>query len=116
MEDLIGVGGWVFPISHTEVSDSLKVQKMSPIKRILLNVVATYGRSLCALIVGLFTARWALLALGQIDYGLLGLTGGLVVFVAFFNNLFAPASLRAVALCGTGLVRRRTGRHGKHLQ
>ena len=71
---------------------------MSPSKRILLNVIATYGRSLYALVVGLFTARWALLALGQVDYGLLGLIGGLAMFVAFFNNLLAQAIMRFYAV------------------
>ena len=37
---------------------------MSPNKRIFLNIVATYGRSLFALVLGLFTARWVLEALG----------------------------------------------------
>ena len=71
---------------------------MSPSKRIFLNVVATYGRSLYALVLGLFTARWALLALGQVDYGLLGLIGGLASFVAFFNNLLAQAIMRFYAV------------------
>lgn len=35
---------------------------MTANKRIALNVVATYGRSLYALVLGLFTARWALAA------------------------------------------------------
>lgn len=56
---------------------------MSPNRRIFLNIVATYGRSLYALVLGLFTARWALKALGQVDYGLWGLVGGLVGFVSF---------------------------------
>lgn len=31
---------------------------MSPNRRIFLNIIATYGRSLYALVLGLFTARW----------------------------------------------------------
>ena len=60
---------------------------MSPNRRIFLNIVATYGRSLYALALGLFTARWALIALGQIDYGLFGLVGGLIAFVGFMNSI-----------------------------
>lgn len=41
---------------------------MSPNRRIFLNIVATYGRSLYALVIGLFTARWALWVFGQVDY------------------------------------------------
>ena len=36
---------------------------MSPNRRILLNIVATYGRSLYALVCGLFISRWVLAAL-----------------------------------------------------
>lgn len=35
---------------------------MSPNKRIFLNIVATYGRSLYMLVRGLFIARWVLAA------------------------------------------------------
>ena len=64
---------------------------MTKNRRIFLNIVATYGRSLYALAIGLFTARWALMALGETDYGLYGVIGGLVGFVAFFNSLLAGA-------------------------
>lgn len=55
--------------------------------RILLNIAATYGRSLYALALGLFTARWALEALGRVDYGLMGVVGGLAAFISFLNSL-----------------------------
>ena len=37
---------------------------MSPNRRIILNILATYGRSLYALVCGLFISRWVLAALG----------------------------------------------------
>ena len=43
---------------------------MTENRRIALNIAATYGRSLFALACGLFTGRWVLLSLGQVDYGL----------------------------------------------
>lgn len=52
---------------------------MTQNQRIFLNVVATYGRSLYALVVGLFSSRWVLMSLGQTDYGLYGVVGGLTV-------------------------------------
>ena len=55
---------------------------ISPNKRIFLNIVATYGRSLFALVCGLFLARWVLEALGQEDFGLYGVVGGLVTFIS----------------------------------
>lgn len=60
---------------------------MTPNRRIFLNIIATYARSLYALVLGLFTARWALAALGQVDYGLMGVVGGLVLFISFLNNI-----------------------------
>ena len=71
---------------------------MSPNKRIFLNIIATYGRSLYALVCGLFTARWLLQALGQVDYGLYGVVGGLTAFIAFFNGLLATAVGRFYAV------------------
>ena len=54
---------------------------MSPNRRILLNIAATYGRSLYALVCGLFISRWVLAALGKADFGVYGLVGGMTVIV-----------------------------------
>lgn len=62
--------------------------------RIVWNVLATYGRSLFALIVGLFCGRWVLMALGPTDLGLSGVVGGLIGFFAVFNSLLASANTR----------------------
>ena len=70
---------------------------MSPNRRIFLNFVATYGRSLYVIAVGLFCGRWTLMALGEVDYGLLGLVGGLIGFISFFNSLMATAVGRFLA-------------------
>ena len=60
-------------------------------RRIAINMLATYGRSLYALVLGLLCGRWALMALGQTDFGLVGLIGGLTAFVAFLNSILAAA-------------------------
>ena len=70
---------------------------MTPNRRIFLNVVATYGRSLFALICGLFSGRWVLMSLGVTDYGLYGLIGGMTVFIVFINNLLGGALARFYA-------------------
>lgn len=44
---------------------------MTQDRRIELNIVATYGRSLHALVIGLFCGRRALMVLGQMDCGLM---------------------------------------------
>ena len=67
-------------------------------KRIFVNIVATYGRSLFTLVCGLFTARWVLMALGQEDFGLYGVIGGLVVFIGFANNLLGSSLGRFYAV------------------
>lgn len=64
---------------------------MSPSKRILINVIATYGRSLYAMVCGLVASRWALSILGDVNYGLYGVIGSLTLFVSFINTLMASA-------------------------
>ena len=71
---------------------------MSPNRRIFLNIVATYGRSLYALAIGLFTARWTLHALGSVDYGLYGVIGGLTAFITYFNGILGGAIGRFYAV------------------
>ena len=72
---------------------------MSPNKRIFLNIVATYGRSLFALACGIFSMRWVLAALGQEDFGLYGVVGGLALFIGFLNQLLSAALSRFYAVC-----------------
>lgn len=64
---------------------------MTANRRIFLNIVATYGRSLYALIIGLFCGRWTLMALGEVDYGLIGVVGGLMSFVMFATWMLGAA-------------------------
>ena len=45
----------------------------------MLNIVATYGRSLYALVCGLFISRWVLAALGKTDFGVCGVVVGMMV-------------------------------------
>lgn len=62
---------------------------MTENRRIALNALATDGRSLFTLACSLFTSRWILMALGHSDYGLFGVVGGLMAFIAFFNSSFS---------------------------
>lgn len=71
---------------------------MTPNRRIFLNIIATYGRSLYALALGLLTARWALETLEVSDYGIIGVVGGLVGFISFFNGILASAVGRFYAI------------------
>lgn len=71
---------------------------MTQNRRIVLNILATYGRSVFALVCGLFSARWVLDALGQEDYGLFGVVGSLVVFLGFVCGLMGTALGRFYAV------------------
>ena len=51
---------------------------MSPNRRTLLNIIAPYGRSLYALVCGLFISRWVL-AVGKSEFGVCGGVGGMMV-------------------------------------
>ena len=70
---------------------------MTQSRRIILNTLATYGRSLVGLAAGLFSARWILQALGKDDFGLYGVVGSLIVFLTFFNNLSSVSVSRFYA-------------------
>lgn len=71
---------------------------MTEKRRIFLNVAATYARSLYSLAIGLFASRWVLGALGAVDFGLYGVIGGLVTFIAFINGLLSMAVGRFYAV------------------
>lgn len=71
---------------------------MTPNKRIFLNIIATYGRTLLGVLCGLFTTRWVLMALGQENFGLFGLIGSIVIIASFINIQFASALSRFYAV------------------
>lgn len=66
-------------------------------QRILINALATYSRTLLAIFLGLFSSRWVLAALGDIDYGLMGVVGSILVFITFLNTLSSAATSRFFA-------------------
>ena len=52
---------------------------MSPNRRIFLNIIATYGRSLYALVCGTLISQWVLMAAGKREFGLYCVVGGMTV-------------------------------------
>ena len=70
---------------------------MTPHKRIALNTIATYGRTMFGVVCGVFSTRWVLAALGQEDYGLYAVVGGMVVFLNFLNIQLAGSISRYYA-------------------
>lgn len=71
--------------------------RMSPARRIFLNIVATYGRSLFALVCGLFSTRWVLQALGVEAYGVYGVVGVIVLLCTTINYTLSGSTGRFFA-------------------
>lgn len=59
---------------------------MKPSTRIILNTLASYGQSLVGLVLTLFSARWLLLALGKVDYGLFGVVGSTILLMTILTG------------------------------
>lgn len=70
---------------------------MTANSRIILNFIATYGRSVYALLLGLFSARWILGALGKSDFGLFGVVGSIIIVIGFLNGVLGGAVSRYYA-------------------
>lgn len=70
---------------------------MNPNKRIAINAMATYGRTILRMALGLFSSRWVLQSLGEVDYGLMGVVGSLIVFITFLNTVASGACSRFFA-------------------
>lgn len=70
---------------------------MTPSQRLVLNTTASYTRSLLVAGISLFSSRWVLNALGQVDYGLFSLVGSILVFIAFLNSVMAASASRHFA-------------------
>ena len=66
-------------------------------RRIAANAAVTYARSLVALVLGLFSARWVLAALGHVDFGLYAVVGSLMAFVSFFGGVLGVSVARHYA-------------------
>lgn len=70
---------------------------MTKTKRIILNTLATYGRSVLAMVVGVFSSRWLLMGLGKVDLGLLNVVGGLISAVVILETVMQVAVARFYA-------------------
>lgn len=64
-------------------------------KRLLvLNTLFSYGRTLLGGCLTLFTTRWVINALGEKDFGLYGLVGGMVALLGFVNISLSAGAQR----------------------
>jgi O-antigen/teichoic acid export membrane protein len=70
---------------------------MTSSQRIILNTLATYSTSILAAGLALFSSRWILDGLGEVDFGLYTLVGTLIVFVSLLNSILAGSAQRHFA-------------------
>ena len=63
-------------------------------KRIAKNSLIVYFRLFVTTIIGLFTSRFVLKALGPSDYGLYGVVGGVIAFFAVISGAMSSTTIR----------------------
>lgn len=63
-------------------------------KRIAKNTLLLYVRMVLLMLISLYTGRVTLQALGETDYGIYSVVGGIVVLLSFLNNAMAGATQR----------------------
>lgn len=64
---------------------------------IIVNILATYGRIVFVAGLTLFSTRWVLNALGEDDFGLYSVVGGLIGFALFFGTVMSGSVQRFFA-------------------
>lgn len=87
---------------------------MTESRRIILNTLATYGRTMFALTLGLFSSRWVLQGLGKNDLGLFGIVGSLIVVIGLLNTVLRIAVSRYYAYT-IGQARKMPTEEGREL-
>lgn len=67
-------------------------------KALIYNSVVLYARLIVTTLCGLFTTRFALLALGIADFGLFSVLGSVISFIALANTIMLTTSNRFIAV------------------
>lgn len=67
-------------------------------KAIAYNSIVLYGKMVVNTICALLTTRFALQALGVVDYGLYAVLGGIISFISIFNTIMLLTSNRFIAV------------------
>lgn len=67
---------------------------MGPTQRIIVNTLAQYARLLFCVVLSLYATRIVLKALGQRDYGIYSLVGGVIVMLAFITQAMVITTQR----------------------
>ena len=67
---------------------------MQPSNRVILNTVILYMKMAITIVIGLYSTRLILSALGVEDYGLYNLVAGVVSMLSFLNTSLASSTQR----------------------
>lgn len=67
-------------------------------KAIALNSAILYGKMAITTVCALLTTRFALQALGVVDFGLYAVLGGIISFISIFNTIMLTTSNRFIAV------------------
>ena len=70
---------------------------MKTANRIIVNTAVSYMALLCRMIVGLFSVRLILQALGEVDYGVFVIVAGIVAVLDILNSNMSNTSMRFLA-------------------
>ncbi len=82
-------------IAGVIVGNSMKQSGNS--RRIVKNTVFLYIRMLLLMLITLYTTRIVLRVLGEADFGIYNLIGGIVIMMAFFNGALSSTTNRYIA-------------------
>lgn len=72
---------------------------MEPAKRIVINTLAQHTRAIINICLSLYSTRLVLQALGQSDFGIFSLVGGVVAMLAFLTNAMVVTTQRQLSYC-----------------
>ena len=71
---------------------------MNTVNRVAINTVLQYVQLIVNVIVGLFTVRIILDALGEVDYGIYNLIGGVITIITFISTSLSQTSVRFLSV------------------
>ena len=66
-------------------------------KRIAVNTLLLYVRMVIVMLVGLYTSRVIIDALGQVHFGIYDAVGGIVLMVSFISSTMSSACQRPIS-------------------
>jgi O-antigen/teichoic acid export membrane protein len=71
---------------------------MQPAKRVITNAGFLYGRMVITILISLYSTRLILHALGEVDYGIFTLIGGVIAMLSFINGAMIIATQRYLSI------------------